>query len=888
MSGMGDFAALFEELTGHGPFPWQEGLAQQESPRSLLIKIPTGFGKTEGVLATWLFHSLQRGDQRWPRRLVWCLPMRVLVEQTVSLAGSLCARVPGDIQPQVAVLMGGEDSGEWFLKPEQPAILIGTQDMLLSRALNRGYASARARWPMEFGLLNQDCLWVMDEVQLMDVGLATSAQLQAFRDQDHCKALRPNFTWWMSATLQPEWLRSVDTVDSYDEWVHTPCVIFPDGRTGDFWEISKRLTTDNIIARDTTTFAARILSEHNSLEQSSHGRITLVVCNTVQRAVETYTALQKAGRTDDLELVHSRFRPVERTEWRERFLSRNTCTRGVDRIIVATQVVEAGVDISSACLITELAPWPNLVQRFGRCARYGGTGCVLVIDRGQDEKSAAPYESKSLTSAWEAVQSLSDVGLDSLEAFEDALDPESRASLYPYQSPHLLMRNEYEELFDTTPDLTGADLDISRFIRSGDERDLQVFWAGVPKDETPLNTRKSHRRELCAVPFLMARDWLCGAETKSNRKPKLRGGMRAWVWDWIDGEWVTAVREMLTPGRIVCVAASCGGYLPNIGFAPESRTPVSLVDTETDTQTELLEQADNQQDGEPLSISEWKTIAFHCSEVAKLVERLALELELPSDIQRVLSLAARWHDLGKAHSAFQGKLRDALDEQRPNRVDLAKGPPEAWLKPPGHYEFLDDATERRPAFRHELASALALFSVLRLFAPEHPALLGQWKDVFEKLGQSFPTATETEPPAEIQEVLACTSEEFDLLAYLVASHHGKVRVALHAAPADQDYQPVPGDTNGLPIRGIRTGDRLPSISLTPDAPPLPDLPLTLEPSAMGLSFETGASWRERTQRLIERHGPATLGLLEALLRAADVRASRLVTEDPAFAKEASA
>ena len=41
---------------------------------------------------------------------------------------------------------------------------------------------------MEFGLLNRDALWVMDEVQLMDVGLATSAQLQAFREQDRSKS----------------------------------------------------------------------------------------------------------------------------------------------------------------------------------------------------------------------------------------------------------------------------------------------------------------------------------------------------------------------------------------------------------------------------------------------------------------------------------------------------------------------------------------------------------------------------------------------------------------------------------------------------------------------------------------------------------------------------
>ena len=206
------FNDWFSSLTRHPlPRPWQRDLAEESTCRDRLIRIPTGLGKTEGVLAAWSFHRLHRSDDKWPRRLVWCLPMRVLVEQTEQVAQELADRIPEDRRPAVHVAMGGEDAGEWFLSPERPAIIIGTQDMLLSAALNRGYASGRARWPMEFGLLNHDALWVMDEVQLMDVGLATSAQLQAFREEDQGKKLRPCHTWWMSATLQPEWLRSVDT-----------------------------------------------------------------------------------------------------------------------------------------------------------------------------------------------------------------------------------------------------------------------------------------------------------------------------------------------------------------------------------------------------------------------------------------------------------------------------------------------------------------------------------------------------------------------------------------------------------------------------------------------------------------------------------------------------
>jgi len=52
-------------------------------------------------------------------------------------------------------------------------------DALCAAAINRGYGMSRYRWPMHFGSLNNDCLWVMDETQLM--GVASRAARSSMR-----------------------------------------------------------------------------------------------------------------------------------------------------------------------------------------------------------------------------------------------------------------------------------------------------------------------------------------------------------------------------------------------------------------------------------------------------------------------------------------------------------------------------------------------------------------------------------------------------------------------------------------------------------------------------------------------------------------------------------
>src|SRR5205814_1584462 len=118
-----------------------------------------------------------------------------------------------------------------------------------------------------------------------------SAQLQVFREEDRGKRLRPCHTWWMSATLQPKWLRSVDTAPYHENWIHDLCMVVPAQRSGGLWDIRKSLAMEAIGPEDHDAFAQRILSEHADLPTGDFGRITLVVCNRVDRACRTFDAL---------------------------------------------------------------------------------------------------------------------------------------------------------------------------------------------------------------------------------------------------------------------------------------------------------------------------------------------------------------------------------------------------------------------------------------------------------------------------------------------------------------------------------------------------------------------------------------------------------------------
>jgi CRISPR-associated endonuclease/helicase Cas3 len=129
---------------------------------------------------------------------------------------------------------------------------------------------------------------------------------------------------------------------------------------------------------------------------------TLVVVNTVGRAIELYDAVRKHWDCPII-LAHSRFYDDDRKKKEKQIeaLFGKGSPEG-KAVLIATQVVEVGLDISCDCLLTELAPIDALVQRAGRCARWGGPGDVFVFTELTTAKPY-PYEEAIVSATQEAL-----------------------------------------------------------------------------------------------------------------------------------------------------------------------------------------------------------------------------------------------------------------------------------------------------------------------------------------------------------------------------------------------------------------------------------------------------------------------------------------------------
>ncbi|MBS7629771.1 CRISPR-associated helicase Cas3', partial [Candidatus Bathyarchaeota archaeon] len=111
-----------------------------------------------------------------------------------------------------------------------------------------------------------------------------------------------------------------------------------------------------------------------------------IIFNSVDRAIDCYRTL----KGDDAILLHGRLPESVRAGMISRIV-------GDDKLLlIATQVVEAGIDTDFDVMITECCPADRLVQRAGRVARHKDQGELWVME----QKDSGPYDGGVVADTW--------------------------------------------------------------------------------------------------------------------------------------------------------------------------------------------------------------------------------------------------------------------------------------------------------------------------------------------------------------------------------------------------------------------------------------------------------------------------------------------------------
>jgi CRISPR-associated endonuclease/helicase Cas3 len=857
--GFADFTEFATDaMDGRRPYPYQQRLADYGLPE--LLRVPNGAGKTAAAVLPWLWRRMRFPDSTQDR-LVYVLPLRSLAEQNERQITTWLERLGLARTIPVIMLLGGErrDDDDWRLYPHQPAVLLGTQDVIVSRLLFRGYGEWRSSWPVTFGLLHSCSQFVFDETELFGPALRTSLQLQGLRRK--LGSAGDCATMWMSATADRADLVTPDH-DEPGRVVELAAADLADER------LAKRLAATRVVRRavlprDPEIYPAALAGALAAWHVP--GTATIAVLNTAERARAVFDALEKMAHAADLLLLHARFRPHERSITAALL---GTRLSSAGRIVVATQALEAGVDTSCQTMFTESAPWSSIVARAGRCNRAGDEpGAVLVWAPPPACRSPAePYDAPRVAAAEEALAALEGTAITAATLADHRVRRE-----HPRHPPP--SRADLLQLFDTALVTDGADaagVDVTPWVHDGGDLTVLVAWRSWPDGRPAGEEPAPHRDELCPAPLADLRQLV------------QLGAAAYWICDQADGLWRRCEPADFRPGAVLLADAALGGYLPDRGWSPGSRSPVPGV-WPVPARRHIMPSRDIYGPGgpeptavlcSPRSARHAAAVEDHSAAGPDAIDRdpatftgcwvdLCTHLEdtecelralirnrqcagFTPDQLEAAALAARFHDLGKAFRHFQDYLRRSAAADPPG-----DGP---WAKSPGR----GGRHDVRPFLRHELITALALL----------------------------------QPRCGLLDGVA----EPDLVAYLAAAHHGKVRVRAAPMPGEADHDPprILGVEDGdeLPAVRLPGGARTPALTLDTRALGYP-APGTRMPDAGGGAGAGGGggagggagddagSWTARVLALRDRPdlGPFRLAYLEALVRIADWRASRHPSAD---------
>lgn len=347
---------VFEQCGNMGDEP--EGL--------YTLTAPTGTGKTLALLHFALRHCLKHGK----KRIIIVLPFLTLAEQNAGTYAKIIPNVLVDHSQSDLPEEARELAARW-----NAPVIITTSVRFFEALFADRPTSCRKLHNLAGSVV------VFDEAQSLPAEL-TSATLRAVNEL--CSRYRTTVVF--STATQPDFAARKDL-----DW--NPREIIPEHKS--LFDALRRVDVDWRIGNETPL--------ETIAEEMSECECVCTIVNLRRHARQLFDALSQLCHEDTVFFLTTDLCPAHRSRQieiiRQRLKEKLPCR------VVATQCIEAGVDLDFATLYRALAPLEAIIQAAGRCNRNGRDhmGRVIVF---RPEDSRMPYPDDWYNNAAVTVQEM--------------------------------------------------------------------------------------------------------------------------------------------------------------------------------------------------------------------------------------------------------------------------------------------------------------------------------------------------------------------------------------------------------------------------------------------------------------------------------------------------
>lgn len=335
---------------------WQFQYVEDYKEDNTILLAPTGMGKTE-------FSFLWSDGVKF----FYTLPLRTAVNQIFNRTEKIFGKEKSGIlhsDADVYILgEGGESESmriyEFARQLSSPAI-VSTGDQFFP------YGLRPPAYEKIFAKFSYSRL-IIDEVQAYD----PKAAAIVVKFMEHIVQMGGKFLL-MTATIPSFIQKEIDRRIGTD--FKTLNLFEKDTELASFSKHKVQLKVDDY-KENQLSYSKELIQDMIIKAKVNGGSRVMVVLNTVKQAQAVFDDIQKMAKGSvDIRLFHSRFTQKHRKDKESelaQFIGNNDDSRKDKRakILIATQVVEASLDLDADYLFTELAPWDSLIQRMGRVLR---------------------------------------------------------------------------------------------------------------------------------------------------------------------------------------------------------------------------------------------------------------------------------------------------------------------------------------------------------------------------------------------------------------------------------------------------------------------------------------------------------------------------------------